>query len=456
MHRLVVAVALILSLSSGANQALAQSEAEHALERAVEAVSAQDYLEAVRLLTVLIDDPSLPEPLRETAFLNRGAALLGAGDYDGAVRDSTKVIESDPGSAAARVNRASALENRGETAAALVDLARAIELKPDGYLPYYNRGRLFFRHGKLDEAERDLRRAASLEQHDSAADILLAQLLAQTDRSGEALAVLDRALAKQPDVYLFFTHGSVAHQAGDTKQAVADYTKAIELRAWFGEAYYNRALILAEAGEFVSALADAEKAIANGIDARPMRSALRFTLGDLRGALEDADQVIASRSAPSRILKDRGSILLMLGRVPEALVDLERYVSTAPDDAYGHIFLFVARARAGQDGRDALRGSPMAQAPEWPGQVIRFLLGSQTAEHLLETARAGEALSMASQVCEAHYYIGQADLAGGRREAAAEHFRACSSVPLPRLTEYRAAAEELHRLEAPHAAAQRD
>ena len=67
----------------------------------------------------------------DTAFpYLRGVARADAGDTDGAITDLTKVIELDPGTAAAYVRRGRIYEAEGDKARAAADYRRALEIDP--------------------------------------------------------------------------------------------------------------------------------------------------------------------------------------------------------------------------------------------------------------------------------------------------------------------------------------
>ncbi len=53
-----------------------------------------------------------------------------------------------------------------------------------------------------------------------------------------------------------FNQGVTNYEAGNLEQAIADYTKALELDPGFVPAYYNRGLALANSGELEQAIRD--------------------------------------------------------------------------------------------------------------------------------------------------------------------------------------------------------
>ncbi len=76
-----------------------------------------------------------------------------------------------------------------------------------------------------------------------------------------AVQDIDHALAIAPgEPELLLQRGDLLHESGDNKAAVADYTRAIELRP-SARAYNNRAVANLELEDWKSALADLQKVL---------------------------------------------------------------------------------------------------------------------------------------------------------------------------------------------------
>lgn len=70
-------------------------------------------------------------PRADWAYVNRGDAWQGKGDYGRAISDYNKAIELNPKNAGAYRNRGLAWENKGNLHNALFDAYRALELDPN-------------------------------------------------------------------------------------------------------------------------------------------------------------------------------------------------------------------------------------------------------------------------------------------------------------------------------------
>ena len=146
-----------------------------------------------------------PEP---GAYLTRGIAREGLGDYDKAIGDYTTALNLDPRSSLAHQNRGNAYVEKGDLKAALADFSRALELSPDSAAVWNSRAFVWCSLSNYDAALSDCGRAV--------------QLNAQ-------------------DANTYITRGNVFSRRGDFPHAVADYSTAIALNSNFVIAYNNRA-----------------------------------------------------------------------------------------------------------------------------------------------------------------------------------------------------------------------
>jgi tetratricopeptide (TPR) repeat protein len=110
-----------------------------------------------------------------------------------------------------------------------------------------------------------------------------------------AVLVLVTASAFCGDETNYFNSGNVKAQEGDMGGAMADYTKAIELKPDYAKAYSNRGLVKRGKGDMDGALADFNKAIElNPSLAQPYynRGNVKAENNDLNGAIADYTKTI--------------------------------------------------------------------------------------------------------------------------------------------------------------------
>ncbi|MDE6556369.1 MAG: tetratricopeptide repeat protein, partial [Duncaniella sp.] len=133
---------------------------------------------------------------------------------------------------------------------AIADLSRAIALTPDFTLAYLLRAnaRYLSRNSQDDTADN---RALHLSPH---------------EKVHQAIADLDSVIALSPaSPIAHFNKGVMLAQEGDNTSALQAFTRAIELRPDFGEAYFNRGYVYLSLGNRDAAFADLARAGQLGI-----------------------------------------------------------------------------------------------------------------------------------------------------------------------------------------------
>jgi tetratricopeptide (TPR) repeat protein len=143
------------------------------------------------------------------------------------------------------------------------------------------------------------------------------------------------AVARQAeDVY---DRGAERWHAGDSVAAIEAFTKTIDLRPDWGDAFNMRALARVSAGQIDAALDDARRAVyldrsASRVDTIDTRAYVLLKRGAYEAALADYDAVMASpRELPAASLLGRGIVLSNLGQPERARKDLEEGLRLATD-----------------------------------------------------------------------------------------------------------------------------
>ena len=140
-------------------------------------------------------------------------------------------------------------------------------------------------------------------------------------------------LKKAEQAELLGDRGRVHHRLGNDKQALLDYSRAIELDQEDSYALYNRALI-------------------------------RWRMADFQGAAEDFDASLALRPDYDKAYQERGLMYLDTGAFDKAIADFTRLHEYAPDHPFALANRGVAYAllddekRAERDFRSIHNGDP--------------------------------------------------------------------------------------------------
>jgi len=238
----------------------------------------KEYAAAVRTVDTLV---SSVMPQCAEAYHVRGVARMGLQEVAEARDDFAKTLSLDPKASCARVDFGWACGELGDFAGEIEACTKAIETDPHPARAYAHRawakGQLGDHHGKLEDCTKAI-------EHDP----------------GYAGAYNYRAVAKL--------------HLEDAKGAAEDATKAIELDPLHTVSYSNRAVAYLKLGSFQDALADIEKAI--GLEPQAgyitTRSTIKAALGDLKGALVDANRSIELTPGSSETWINRAKVRALM------------------------------------------------------------------------------------------------------------------------------------------------
>jgi tetratricopeptide (TPR) repeat protein len=170
--------------------------------------------------------------------MHRGAALLGKGQPDEALKSLNEAIRLDSKFAMAYSNRAVAWRVKKEWEKALRDLDLAISLNPKESTAFFNRGVVWTEKRNLSRAIEDFSKAITLKPNDAEAFAARGSVYVGMGRMNEGLRDYLKVIELNPKdviahrglalVYATSTDGKVR----DTKKAIEHATKACELTNW--------------------------------------------------------------------------------------------------------------------------------------------------------------------------------------------------------------------------------
>jgi lipoprotein NlpI len=202
------------------------------------------------------------------------------------------------------------------------------------------------------------------------------------------------------------------------EQAVDDYTQAIRLNRNYADAFFARGWVQEQRNRFEPALKDYTRAI----ELQPRhalaynnRGVLRLRLDDHRSAAKDFVTAFTLADANLR--------------------------------SYTLLWLYLSRARAGDDGRAELAGyAKKLDLGRWPGVVVSLFLGEAATADVVAGTRDGNPEKRRAKEVVAYYYLGQHRLLAGDDEAARDYFQKAVATGVTSYVQYGAARDELKRL----------
>ena len=247
------------------------------------------------------------------------------------------------------------------------------------------------------------------------------------------------------------TSAGVSHlQQGEYDQAIRDFDRAIALQPGLVVAWRNRGQAHKAKGDYDRALADYEQAIVFApSDARLYneRGVAYAGMSDFNNAIADFNRAIALKPDQEVAIKNRGRINFVLGNFAQAAADLQRGLSLDSADADAALWLHIARLRLAQDdASDFAAHAATADSSRWPAPVLRYFLGTLSAQQL-RTATKDSVASVANErACTTAFFLGEDALLRKDPAAASALFDESRSACQKETTEHKAAAAELQRL----------
>ena len=248
-----------------------------------------------------------------------------------------------------------------------------------------------------------------------------------------------------------FTSAGVSHlQKGEYDHAIRDFDRAIALQPGLVVAWRNRGLAHKGKGDYDRALADYEQALVFApTDARIYneRGLAYAGMSDFPNAIADFNRAIALKPDQEAAIKNRGRINFVLGNFAQAAADLQRGLSLDSADADASLWLHVARLRLNQDdASDFAAHAAAADTSRWPGPVLRYFLGTLSAEQLRVAAKDSTSGASSARACPTAFFLGEDALLRKDLGAAEALFDESRTVCQKEATEHKAAAAELQRL----------
>ncbi len=210
-------------------------------------------------------------------WMNRGVAYAkrAATDLDNAIFDYTNAINLDPDNADAYYNRGNAYADKKEYDKAIADYDMAIKLNPKYADAYNNRGLAYQNKGEHDQSTSDFNKAHELNPNPAkpsnkvyvdVSDDPYGDCDQQQDseRSIRGCTQIINFYGSKYKLYklpvAYINRGNAYKGKGEYDQAIADFTKAIELDPKVADAYNNRGYAYEKKGETNQALVDYKKA----------------------------------------------------------------------------------------------------------------------------------------------------------------------------------------------------
>ncbi len=167
---------------------------------------------------------------------------------------------------------------------------------------------------------------------------------------------------------------------------------------------------------FSNAINSDELNLSGRAQAYAYRGIAKATTGDYDGAREDLNYSVALQSDYSAdAYAFRGYFELVQGDSSKAAADL---ATSAAQKIwpYNVLWLSLAREKAHIPDTDNLSLKAHAarlDLTQWPGTVVRYLMGEGTVESVNTATKEGDPARLNERVCDADFYVAERNLARG-------------------------------------------
>lgn len=240
----------------------------------------------------------------------------------------------------------------------------------------------------------------------------------------------------------------VVPQAPIPPRPQAEVAKVFVDKAWsaIDKGFYNQAL---------RDLDQAVKIEPNLADAWFARGWANEKSGKELSAIGDYARAIAAQPDHAFALFSRGYLNLYIGDARHAVTDFVRAQGVAKDPGfrlYSHLWLYLSRTRALQDGLAQLgKDAANADLTPWPGPLVRHVLGQIDEAAVVaamenETGKADQHPTQQERRCTGYFFLGVNALLKGDKTSARRAFEKVLATGAVQFRQYDAAKRELDRL----------
>jgi tetratricopeptide (TPR) repeat protein len=326
------------------------------------------------------------DPKNALAYNGRGLAYAEEGDFDHAISDYTQALKNEPRLVLAYVNRGNALRAKKQYDQAVADFTRALRVEPRNAMAYYNRGLALLAKHAYAQAAKDFGRVLRLDpRHPDAANRREEAVRGQatagpgparpaakvgerpTPRLGAATATPGKAPSapapagpkrrpgesptpapqrpasapadqadeerRQMRAAAYFASGRTAYDQENYKQAIDQFTKALQVDSKDPLIFYHRGLAYVAQDDFAEALADFTEALKLN-PKNPMahyhRGIAHRLLGQHDHAIEDYTRALKLDPRLALAYRNRSLAYAAKGDMERARADQERALRLDP------------------------------------------------------------------------------------------------------------------------------
>lgn len=204
------------------------------------------------------------EPKDAEAYKFRGIAYFTRMNFPNALADFEKALSIDSRDTDIYFHLAEAYTESGNFDKAAESFTKLISLKPNDTALYYKRAFIYLRQKKNDLALNDLAKVIEIDPMKEGANGIRGEILLDNKNYDEAIIAFTKeiGLRNNKQAYYYLQRGKVYRSLKKNDEALADFSKVIELDPKFDIAYEERGSIFLEMKNYDKSIEDSTKSIA--------------------------------------------------------------------------------------------------------------------------------------------------------------------------------------------------
>lgn len=220
---------------------------------------------------------------------------------------------------------------------------------------WLDEGKAHFQAGRIFDAEQAYRFALELAPQHPEALHLLGLALYRQNRIPEAVTYLTAAVNQQPSSPLYwFNLGVISQKAGQHKEAIEAYRKAVTLNGRYLEAHINLGNLLRDRGELAESIKSYRSALTLNSSHADIHNNLGVALkeaGDFDEAISAYRRALEIKPTHIEALNNLGLALMEAGTLHDAIASFQRALAITPGYQKALYNLGIAWSWAGDENK---------------------------------------------------------------------------------------------------------
>jgi tetratricopeptide (TPR) repeat protein len=280
-------------------------------------------------------------------WLRYGNQLWRIQRYPEAVSALDRAIQLKSNFYQAHYVKGVALSAQNQMEGAIVAFDTALKIQPQFYEALRRKADALYELKQFGAAQSALERAIQIKPDDYALHTLLGNVLIALKQPTAAQNAYTKSITLKANYYTYFQRGLARFNAGDYQNALADYTKAIELQPNDIYSYISRGNLHFALGNNTAALADLNQARSNLLSNSPFQPILALSLGLVELGMGNRENAIktwttgldslkgrkASADITTSLYQGRALAYAQTNNLPAAIADMNQLIQLQPKRA---------------------------------------------------------------------------------------------------------------------------